>query len=172
MGDVRLDALTAQQVTCLRLLAELHTFKAVARALSLSPKTVENHIAAARSTLGGIDRFEAAALVVEFDRASGKAPSGKTPIAEPDQITPTRGVDQPTGDRLRDVASDPIFSFDLTCAANDGYRLEGTARRALAPLHIAALICVIAVAITALVILAAASTDAWMKIANTIEPYH
>jgi DNA-binding CsgD family transcriptional regulator len=65
--DSPIARLTPAQLACLRLLPSHGTFKCIAQQLRISPGTVAQHITEARRRLGDISRFEAAALVAEWD---------------------------------------------------------------------------------------------------------
>jgi len=67
MADSPIDRLTPAQLACLRLLPALGTYKRIAQQLDISPGTVAQHITEARRRLGDVSRFEAAAMVVEWE---------------------------------------------------------------------------------------------------------
>lgn len=65
IGD-RVASLTDRQRECMLLVAEGQTSKQIARALGISPSTVDNHIRTAVVVLGSANRVEAARTVIEW----------------------------------------------------------------------------------------------------------
>lgn len=172
MTDARVARLTPQQLACLRLLPTLHTYKAVARCLDLSPKTVENHVAAARATLGISDRFEAAAVVATFDAGRGQTPGGEHPIPQVPQIPPRAAHEDDRADRLHDVIGDFDLPIDALSRRTTGTQpWEGTDHDVHANLKTIGLICLLAVGILMLVIVTPPAARSWADLADTIKPH-
>ena len=71
MDAKRLDRLTDQQRTCLRLVYAHMTSKEIAPLLGIEPGSVDQHIKAAMRTLGVGDRRSAARLLAEHEQLLG-----------------------------------------------------------------------------------------------------
>jgi DNA-binding CsgD family transcriptional regulator len=68
MRKTSTERLTARQRDCLRLVSSNHSTKEIARALSLSPNTVDGYISEAKEILGAATRRDAARIFQENDR--------------------------------------------------------------------------------------------------------
>lgn len=64
--------LTPRQCACLRAMRLYRTYKAAARALGLSPKTVDNYLDAARKRMGAANRKEALEIWALFKPRSSR----------------------------------------------------------------------------------------------------
>ncbi|WP_269714725.1 helix-turn-helix domain-containing protein [Caulobacter sp. NIBR2454] len=67
-----LERLTSKERECLRLCAEHMPSKAIARALNISPHTVDHRLDSARRKIGAATRREAARRLVLFERSLGQ----------------------------------------------------------------------------------------------------
>lgn len=82
------DKLTPREREILRLIAAHLQSKEIARALGLSPKTVEMHVLSARRRLSGMSRRDAALAFVAWEGANPgndyrRQPDGVAALAEP-----------------------------------------------------------------------------------------
>lgn len=64
MGGDLAKGLSERQAECLRLAAQGYTSKQIARAIGISPSTVDNHISAAVDRLGARNRIDAARFML------------------------------------------------------------------------------------------------------------
>ncbi len=87
MGELRkesravFDALTPRERECLRLVAQHHRSKEIARLLNISKSTVDKHIDSARDRLGAPDRRTAALALAAHEMSMGILyPSDPDPI--------------------------------------------------------------------------------------------
>ena len=83
----RFEGLTDGQKECLRLFHARCEIKEIARRLGLSPRGVEERLAAARRRIGSDWSAEAARLFAEYERC-GFTTGGSTTVAEP-ELPPT-----------------------------------------------------------------------------------
>ena len=101
------EKLTPREREVLRLIAAHLQSKEIARALGLSPKTVEMHVLSARRRLSGMSRRDAALAFVAWESGAPgndyrRQPDGLAALTEP--LLPDREIE---GDR--DGASNPMF---------------------------------------------------------------
>jgi DNA-binding CsgD family transcriptional regulator len=85
--------LTPKERECLRLVAENHSSKKIARRLSISQSSVDTHLRRARAKLGVSDRLSAARLLISWEE-------GRCRHSDPALPRPPSGLAWP---RLADV---------------------------------------------------------------------
>ncbi|UVO53050.1 response regulator transcription factor [Sphingomonas sp. SUN039] len=109
--DDPFESLTERQLECLELASLPMTAKEIARSLSISPKTVEAHLAAAISRLGLANRNEAVRRLRERRAASGEIPRDVTPISYgiPTAPSPETEIPMTVGSELHEPASFRTF---------------------------------------------------------------
>lgn len=172
MDAKRLRRLTRAQLVALRMLPRYGSYKAIANQLQCSEKTVENHIAAARKTLGIADRFAAAWFLVDYERSSGITLGGSNPIDPALLPPPSTDLDSNPSDRLQDVARDIELVFDTTPPRPDPVAsVEEERWHALHYVQIVALIAIIAVAVIAIIAASLPAAQSWSALANQIKPF-
>jgi DNA-binding CsgD family transcriptional regulator len=81
----RINQLTARQRDCLRLVMQHLPSKEIARALAISPNTVDQHLRAAMAVLGATSRVSAAKMLASHEVATHPQPLASPPLrmAEP-----------------------------------------------------------------------------------------
>lgn len=84
MAEVQLDLLSEQQKACLRLVAQGMTSKEIGKALNLSNMTVDDYILTARTRLGGVNRRQAAQMLVSWE----SCPPQSVPQLVPQSLGP------------------------------------------------------------------------------------
>jgi DNA-binding CsgD family transcriptional regulator len=78
-----MQRLTPRQKDCLRLVAQGHQSKSIARELGISPLRIDKHISDARRILGTGTRTEAAHLLKQWEQQGGAARNAPTWGAPP-----------------------------------------------------------------------------------------
>lgn len=172
MTASRLSVLTAQQLACLRKVAELKDSAVIAHELGIAPKTVNSHIEAACRRLGVSTRREAARIVRQYDQEAAESfPGDFVPIAENDPVAPFPEA-VGTGDSIvRDGGSHPVFDASHAVPATImPAREDHRHAHFVSHLKIVALIVTIATAVVMLLTRYPALIVAAKELANSIQP--
>lgn len=85
------DALTAGQRECLRMVYRLQTSKQIARSLGISRHTVDQRISLACRKLGATSRSEAALLLAEYESLKGVSQDSRPKSFSPAPAMPQLG---------------------------------------------------------------------------------
>lgn len=97
MPEAQLDLLSEQQKACLRLVAQGMTSKEIGKALNLSNMTVDDYILTARTRLGGVNRRQAAQMLISWESSSPQSLPQPVPQSlgpHPERIAPDAGPPQ------------------------------------------------------------------------------
>ncbi|HEY0013722.1 MAG TPA: LuxR C-terminal-related transcriptional regulator [Allosphingosinicella sp.] len=99
-------SLSEGQKACLRLVAQGMSSKEIAKALDLTPQTVDTYLKASMARLGASNRRDAARMLAA-EEASQKlgspSPALAEPVPEPDQVAATERTARPSWVRLPPV---------------------------------------------------------------------
>ncbi len=142
------NSLSAKQKDCLRLVAQGRTSKEIAVEMRLSPSTVDTYLKTAISTLGAVNRRDAARKFLILEQ-SQKLGSQLEQVVEPIGISQTVGEPADEGE----AASAPGGNFRLLRPPPVGGAANelGAAKRLLEVLRIA---CLMSVVVAGLVLFA------------------
>lgn len=88
-----LDRLSEQQKSCLRLVAEGMSSKEIAKAIGLSPQTVDSYLTRANAELGTSSRRESARLLKEFEASRNSGSQSEPLVIDPDLPPPAPTID-------------------------------------------------------------------------------
>jgi DNA-binding CsgD family transcriptional regulator len=94
----QIERLTSRQRDCLRLVIQLYPSKEIARALAISPNTVDQHIRAAMTILGAPNRVSAARMLATYEAEPYPQPL-TSPSSGMAELRPVPHLDDTFGDQ-------------------------------------------------------------------------
>jgi DNA-binding CsgD family transcriptional regulator len=102
---ILIESLTARERECLRLVARDRSTGEIARLLSISINTVDNHIKNAKRKLGTSDRFTAARLLADHEGRSQSLASLRTVMERETPISQSNDAEAGSADVVRESPS-------------------------------------------------------------------
>jgi DNA-binding CsgD family transcriptional regulator len=110
------ERLSPRKWDCLREAAKGYSSKQIGRALRISPNTVENHILEIRKKLGGVSKWKAAQLYMEWEARKGgqNIPPQSLVIPDTPFPVPTGLTEKQADDQVTQVEADVIMATEQT----------------------------------------------------------
>jgi DNA-binding CsgD family transcriptional regulator len=168
---IPIESLTARERECLRLVARDRSTGEIARQLSISINTVDNHIKNAKRKLGTTDRFSAArALAVHEGRSQslaslGSAMEAAAPAGQSDDAAASNA------DVVRDDG--PHKRATLPAASPDAWRRRGDPKEAYgarSTFHVVGRIVLILAGLLIIAVAAPALVNSAQMLADSLRP--